>query len=106
MNHPIAKLEERGVEKHDVETTTGRLPASSTRQNLRALVMQISAPAPGAPSLWDSALGAIEDSISQCTFLQMTYTAENPCLFVQGDRVNYKAPCGARFTRAQPTGAR
>ncbi len=23
-------------------------------------------------------LGAIEDSISQCTFLQMTYTAENP----------------------------
>jgi hypothetical protein len=26
----------------------------------------------------DSALGAIEDSISQCPFLQMTYTAENP----------------------------
>jgi len=23
-------------------------------------------------------MGAIEDSISQCTFLQMTYTAENP----------------------------
>jgi len=55
----------------------GRLP-SSARQNLRALVMQSSAPAPGAPSPWDSALGAIEDSISQCTFLQMTYTAENP----------------------------
>ena len=40
--------------------------------------MQSFAPAPGAPSPWDSALGAIEDSISQCTFLQMTYTAENP----------------------------
>jgi hypothetical protein len=47
-------------------------------QNLRALVMQSSAPATGAPSPWDSALGDIEDSISQCTFLQMTYTAENP----------------------------
>jgi hypothetical protein len=27
---------------------------------------------------WDSVMGVIEDSISQCTFLQMTYTAENP----------------------------
>jgi hypothetical protein len=26
----------------------------------------------------DSTLGAIEDSISQCTFLQMTYTTETP----------------------------
>jgi hypothetical protein len=40
--------------------------------------MQSSAPAPGTPSPWDSALGVIEDSISQCTFLQMTYTAETP----------------------------
>ncbi len=40
--------------------------------------MQSSAPAPGAQSTWDSALGAIEDSISQCPFLQMTYTAETP----------------------------
>jgi hypothetical protein len=40
--------------------------------------MQSSAPSPGAPSPWDSVLGAIEDSISQCTFLQMTYTAEPP----------------------------
>ena len=40
--------------------------------------MQSSAPAPGSLSPWDSVLGAIEDSISQCTFLQMTYTAENP----------------------------
>ena len=39
---------------------------------------QCAAPAPGAPSPWDSTLGNIEDSISQCTFLQMTYTAENP----------------------------
>jgi len=55
----------------------GRLP-SSARQSLHALVMQSSAPTPGAPSPWDSALGATRDSISQCTFLQMTYTAENP----------------------------
>jgi hypothetical protein len=55
----------------------GRLP-SSTRQNLRALVMQSSAPASGAPSPWDSALGAIEDSISHCTFVRMTYAGENP----------------------------
>ena len=41
-------------------------------------VMQSSAPVPRTLSPWDSALGAIEDSISQCTFLQMTYTAENP----------------------------
>jgi hypothetical protein len=41
-------------------------------------VMQSSAPAPGTLSPWDSGLGAIEDSISQCTFLQRTYTAENP----------------------------
>jgi hypothetical protein len=55
----------------------GRLP-SSARQSLHALVMQSSTPAPGAQSPWDSELGAIEDSISQGTFLQMTYTAENP----------------------------
>jgi len=40
--------------------------------------MQSCASSPGAPSPWDSVLGAIEDNISQCTFLQMTYTAENP----------------------------
>ncbi len=40
--------------------------------------MHSSAPPPGAPSPWDSALGATKDSISQCTFLQMTYTAVNP----------------------------
>jgi hypothetical protein len=38
---------------------------------------QYAAPAPGAQSPWDSAMGAIEDRISQCTFLQMTYTPEN-----------------------------
>jgi hypothetical protein len=48
----------------------------STCQSLRALVMQSSAPSPGALS-WDSELGDIEDSISQCPFLQKTYTAEN-----------------------------
>jgi len=67
-----------------------RLP-SSARQRLLALVMQSSAPAPGAPSPWDSALGAIEDSISQCTFLQMTYTAENQPAArpVTGTRLTY-----------------
>jgi hypothetical protein len=53
-------------------------PPSSARQSLRTLVMEFSATAPGAQSPWDSVMGAIEDSISQCTFLQMTYTTENP----------------------------
>jgi hypothetical protein len=66
-----------GKTRRRVGRRRGGLP-SSTRQNLRSLVMQSSAPAPGAPSPWDSALGAIQDSISQCTFLQMTYTAGNP----------------------------
>jgi hypothetical protein len=66
-----------GEARRQVGRRRGRLP-SSTRQNLLSLVMQSSAPAPGAPSPWDRALGAIEDSISQCKFLQMTYTAENP----------------------------
>jgi hypothetical protein len=66
-----------GKTRHRVGLRWGLL-RSSTRQNLRVLVMQSSAPAPGAQSPWDSVMGAIEDSISQCTFLQMTYTAENP----------------------------
>jgi hypothetical protein len=66
-----------GEARRRVGRRRGRLP-SSTRQNLRVLVMQSSATAPGAPSPRDSAMGAIEDRISQCTFLQMTYTAENP----------------------------
>ena len=61
--------------RHRVGQRRGGLP-SSAHQSLRTLVMQSSAPAPGAPSPWESALGAIEDSISQCTFLQMTQTAE------------------------------
>ena len=40
--------------------------------------MQFSTPALGAQSPWDSEMGDMEESISQCTFLQMTYTAENP----------------------------
>jgi hypothetical protein len=57
--------------------------------------MQSSAPAPRALSPWDSAMGAIEDSISQCTFLQMTYTAEKP----HADGIT---PSGAR-PRLRPT---
>jgi hypothetical protein len=45
---------------------------------------QCDAPTPGAQSPWDSTLGAIEDNISQCTFLQMTYTAEKPTHRLQG----------------------
>jgi hypothetical protein len=63
--------------RHRVGQRRGGLP-SSAHQSLRTLVMQSSAPAPGAQSLWDSLLGAIQDRISQCTFLQVTYTAENP----------------------------
>jgi hypothetical protein len=74
---PSARKSWAGKTRRRVGRRRGRLP-SSTRQNLRALVMQSSAPAPGAPSPWDSAMGAIEDSVSQCTFLQMTYTAETP----------------------------
>jgi hypothetical protein len=74
---PSARKSEAGEARRPVGRRRGGLP-SSARQSLRALVMQSSAPAPGAPSPWDSALDAIEDSISQCTFLQMTYTAETP----------------------------
>ena len=55
-------------------TTTGRAPELSPTKSLSALGIQSSSPAPGATSPWDSELGAIEDSISQCTCLQMTYT--------------------------------
>ena len=76
---PSARKSGAGEARRRVGRRRGRLP-SSVRQSLRTLVMQSSAPAPGAPSPWDSALGAIEDNISQCTlkFLQMTFTAENP----------------------------
>jgi hypothetical protein len=67
-----------GRERHDVKSDDDGGCGSRARQSLRALVMQSSAPAPGAPSPWESVMGAIEDSNSQCTFLQMTYTAENP----------------------------
>jgi hypothetical protein len=74
---PLARKSGAGKTRRRVGRRRGGLP-SSTRQNLRMLVIQSSTPSPGAPSPWDSAMGAIEDRISQCTFLQMTYTAENP----------------------------
>jgi hypothetical protein len=46
----------RGEARRRVGRRRGRL-TSSARQSLRALVMQSSAPAPGAQSTWDSALG-------------------------------------------------
>jgi hypothetical protein len=61
-----------------MHTPSRWLLPSSVRQSLCALVMQSSAPAPRTLSPWDCAMGVIEDSISQCTFLQMIYTAENP----------------------------
>ena len=64
---PSARKSVAGNTRRRVGRRRGRLP-SSTRQNPRALMMQSSAPAPGAPSPWKSALGAKEDSISQCVF--------------------------------------
>jgi len=64
-NPPPSARKSGAVEaRRRVGRRRGRLP-SSTRQNLRALAMQSSAPAPRAPSPWDSALGATEDSITQ-----------------------------------------
>ena len=62
---------------------------------------QCAAPAPGAQSPWDSTLGNIEDSISQCTFLQMTYTAENQPAArpVTGTRLTYG--CKTRLSTQQ-----
>ena len=57
---PSARKSGAGEARRRVGRRRGRLP-SSARQSLRALVMQSSAPARGAPSQWDSALGAIED---------------------------------------------
>ena len=40
-------------------------------------------------------MGAIEDSISQCTFLQMTYTAENShadCITAPRARPRFRPP--------------
>jgi hypothetical protein len=65
-----------GEAQHRVRLLRGQ-PPSSVRQSLCTLVLQSSTPAPGAPSPWDSVLGDIEDIISQCTFLQMTYTARS-----------------------------
>jgi hypothetical protein len=74
---PSARKSGAGEARRRGGRQRGRLP-SSARQSPRALVMQSSAPAPGAQSPWDTTMGAIEDSISQCPFLQMTYNAENP----------------------------
>ena len=91
-NPPPSEKEERGGRgTTSSRTTTGAVPELSPpksacsgdavlRTSTRVTVPmgQCAAPAPGAPSPWDSTLGNIEDSISQCTFLQMTYTAVNP----------------------------
>ena len=58
-----------GEARRRIGRRRGRL-TNSARQSLRALVMQPSAIAPGAQSP--------EDNISQCPFLQMTHTADNP----------------------------
>jgi hypothetical protein len=77
-NPPLSSRKSWAIKtRRRVGRRRGGLP-SSTCQNLRTLVMQSSTPAPRAPTPWDSEMGAIEDSISQCTLLQMTYTDENP----------------------------
>jgi hypothetical protein len=83
-----------GKTRRRVGRQRGLLP-SSTRQSLCTLVMQSSAPATGAPSPWDSVMGDIEDNISQCTFLQMTYTAKNQhadCIAASGARPCFHPP--------------
>jgi len=70
--------EERGGRGTTMSQMTTRAANKRSPPSLCLLVMQSSSPAPGAQSTWDSVLGAIEDSISQCPFLQMTYTAETP----------------------------
>jgi hypothetical protein len=75
---PLTQKSGAGKARRRADDDGGCSERRSVRQSLRALVMQSSAPAPGTPSPWDSAMGDIEDSISQCTLLQMTYTAENP----------------------------
>ena len=98
-----------GRERHDVESDDdGDGSRAQPAKNLRALVMQSSAPAPGASSAWDSSLGAIEDSISQCTFLQMTYTAKNQhadCIAASGARPCFHPPlrCDPHATSPAPT---
>ena len=78
-NPPLsARKSWAAVERHNVESDNNW--RGSRAQPAKICVhwcMQSSAPAPGEQSPWDSPLGAIEGSISQCTFLQMTYTAEN-----------------------------
>ena len=79
-----------GKTRRRVGRRRGRL-TSSARQSLRALVMQSSAGhSPHGTVGW-----AIEDSISQCPFLQMTYTAENPHAdgsAAPGARPRYRPP--------------
>jgi hypothetical protein len=91
---PSARKSGTGKTRRRVGRQRGRIPRS-TRQNLRALVMQSSAPGLGAPSPWVSAMVAIEDNISQCTFLQMTYTPENPHAdgnAAPGERPRFRPP--------------
>jgi hypothetical protein len=105
-DNPPQLIQCEDLERHDVESDNdeGGLP-SSARQNLRALVMQSSAPAPGAQSPWDSGMGAIEDNISQCPFLQMTYTAETPHAdgnAAPGARPRFDCPAAATPTTRPP----
>jgi hypothetical protein len=64
-----------GEARRRVGRRRGRL-TSGARQSLRALVMQSSAHPGHSPH--GTVRWATEDSISQCPFLQMTYTAETP----------------------------
>ena len=73
LKTPVENAPRKGIEKHLVHLSwssdippAARFPlhrsrpaelTSGARQSLRALVMQSSAPAPGAQSTWDSALG-------------------------------------------------
>jgi hypothetical protein len=81
-----------GEARRRVGRRRGRL-TSGARQSLRALVMQSSAHPGHSPH--GTVRWATEDSISQCPFLQMTYTAENPHAdgsAAPGARPRYRPP--------------
>ena len=107
LKTPVENAQRTSIEKHlswspdippaarfPLHRSSPERPTRSARQSLRALVMQSSAPAPGAQSS-GTVRRAIEDSISQCPFLQMTYTAENPHadgITAPGARPRYRPP--------------
>ena len=70
-------VEERGGRGTTSRRTTTRVAPDLSPPKPVFAGHRSSVPAPRAPSPWNSVLGVIDDHISQCPFLQITYTAEN-----------------------------